>query len=186
MISVAGIISRESKSLPGETTMLRREIDESNLFPKSMEDRTTRKQCENSIALQGSLNDTEKSLDQVTLSLDRSESLVKRLTQQIRDLQDTENVLQKAAEFQHPEPANSEVSGRTFNGVVNRSHVCEANSVGRDDASSSSRDVFHRCRLPKAHRKPLCFIESSQSSCSLASSSKPPKSRRNSSLDQQS
>ena len=48
----------------------------------------------NNIALKGSLNDTEKSLDRVTLSLDRSESQVKRLSQQNLELQDTENVKQ--------------------------------------------------------------------------------------------
>ena len=44
----------------------------------------------NNIALKGSLNDTEKSLDHVMLSLDHSESQVKRLL----ELQDTENVKQ--------------------------------------------------------------------------------------------
>ena len=42
------------------------------------------------VALHGSLCRSDKSIDQVTLSLDRrSESLVKRLVQQIGDLQET-------------------------------------------------------------------------------------------------
>ena len=40
----------------------------------------------NNIAQQDSFNDTDKSLDQVPLSLDRSEPLVKRFTQQVREL----------------------------------------------------------------------------------------------------
>ena len=61
------------------------------MFLKSMADWTTSEQCEEirelktNIALQDSLNDTEKSLGRVTLSLDRSESPVKRLSQQIRE-----------------------------------------------------------------------------------------------------
>ena len=59
------------------------------MFPKSMADWKISEQNEeiralkmNNIALQGSFNDTGKSLDQVTQSLNRSGSLVKRLTQQ--------------------------------------------------------------------------------------------------------
>ena len=72
--------------------MLRREFDESNMFPKSITGWQTSEQYEeirewtaNSIALKGSLNDTEKSLDHGPLSLDRSESKVKRLSQQTRE-----------------------------------------------------------------------------------------------------
>ena len=75
--------------------MLRKEIDESNQFPKSMADWKTSKQNEemreleaNNIALKGSL-DTEKSLDHVKLSLDRRRSQVRRLSQQIRGLQES-------------------------------------------------------------------------------------------------
>ena len=89
----------ETKSLSEETTMLRRDIDESNMFPKSTTDWKTSEQHEeirelkaNGIALKDSPNDTEKSLDHDTLSLDRSESQVKRLSQQIRQLQETANV----------------------------------------------------------------------------------------------
>ena len=46
----------------------------------------------NNIALQDSLKGTEKELGKITLSLESSESLVKRLTQQFRDLQDTASV----------------------------------------------------------------------------------------------
>ena len=72
----------ETKSLSEDTTLLRREIDESSMFPKSMAEWTTSEQCEeirelkaNNIALQGSVN-TEKSLDPATLSPDPGESLV--------------------------------------------------------------------------------------------------------------
>ena len=109
----------ETKSLSEETAMLRREIDESSMFPKSMVEWRTSEQSEeirelkaNNIALQGSVN-TEKSLDPATLSPDPGESLVKLLTQQIRELQDTVHVLQEAVEFEDQEPANGEVSGRT-------------------------------------------------------------------------
>ena len=44
----------------------------------------------NNIALQGSLNEKEKSFDQVTLSPDSCESLAKRPSQQIREMQKTE------------------------------------------------------------------------------------------------
>ena len=85
-------VKRKTKSLSEETTMLRREFDESNMFPKSITGWQTSEQYEdvrewtaNSIALKGSLNDTEKSLDHGPLSLDRSESEVKRLSQQTRE-----------------------------------------------------------------------------------------------------
>ena len=65
----------------GRNAMLRKEMDESNQFPKSMADWKTSKQNEeirelkaNNIALKGSLDDTEKKLDDVKLSLDRGES----------------------------------------------------------------------------------------------------------------
>ena len=62
------------------------------MFPKSLADWKTSELNEeirdlkmNNIALQGSFNDTVKSLDQVTQSLNRSGSLVKRFTQQHRE-----------------------------------------------------------------------------------------------------
>ena len=95
------------KTLSEETITLRREIDKSGKVSKSMVDWTTSEhegvrelKKSNNIALQ--------------LSLDRSESLVKRLPQQVRELQDTVHVLQDASEFKDLDFANSEVSGRTF------------------------------------------------------------------------
>ena len=80
----------------------------------------------NNIVLQDSLKETEKSLGKVTLGVECSEFLVKRLSQQTQELQETVNVLQEAAEFKDPEPANSEVSGQTFTCIVSRNHVSEA------------------------------------------------------------
>ena len=60
--------------------------------------------------------------------LDRGESLAKRLSHQIRELQE-------AAECEDPEHAN-----RIF--FVNRNHVSEGNFAGRNVANYSSRDVF--------------------------------------------
>ena len=76
--------------------MLRRTVVESSMFPQSMANWTTSQQYEdirdlqvNSIALQDSLEETETELGNVTLSLNCGESLVKGLTKQIRELQDT-------------------------------------------------------------------------------------------------
>ena len=60
---------------------------------------------------------------------------MKRLSRRIRDLQDTVNVLQEAAEFKDPEPADGEVPGGIFNSIVNRNHVSEANLAGLNVAS---------------------------------------------------
>ena len=77
-----------TKSLWEEITMLRSEMDESNKSPKTTEDWKNSEQYEeirelqaNNIALKDSLNDTEKKVDNVKLSLNRNESQVKRLTQ---------------------------------------------------------------------------------------------------------
>ena len=82
---------QEIKSLLEETTMLRRGIDESGKFPKSMSDWKSSEQYEdirelqtNNIALQDSSTEAETSFGKVTLSPDCSESLVKRLTHHIR------------------------------------------------------------------------------------------------------
>ena len=97
------------------------------------------------------------------LSVDRSESRVKRRSQQIRELQETVSVSQGAVEFEDPGSAISEVSGRTLNGVVNHNHVSEANSASSDVANSVSRDgfdkstpahvermnFFHKCWFPR-------------------------------------
>ena len=80
----------------------------------------------NNTLLQDSLKETEKSLGKVTLSVECSEFLVKRLSQQTQELQETVNVLQEAVEFKDPKPANSEVSGQTFTCIVNRNHVSAA------------------------------------------------------------
>ena len=60
---------------------------------------------------------------------------MKRLSRRIRDLQDTVNVSQEAAEFRDPEPADGEVPGGIFNSIVNRNHVSEANLAGLNVAS---------------------------------------------------
>ena len=67
--------------------MLRREIDESSLFPKPMADWKTSKLNEevhelkaNSISHRRVLLTRRKSNDHVTLGLDRDESMVKRLS----------------------------------------------------------------------------------------------------------
>ena len=63
----------------------------------------------NNITLKDSFDDTEKKLDRVMLSLIRSESQVKIFATD----------LGIAAKFRDPELAFSEVSGRTFSGIVN-------------------------------------------------------------------
>ena len=83
----------EIRSLSEKTTMLQREIDGSDRFPKAMVDWTTYEQYKdilelqtNIIALHDSLKETEKALRKVTLSLDCNDSLVKERTQQTREL----------------------------------------------------------------------------------------------------
>ena len=49
---------------------------------------------------------------------------------------------QEAEECKDPELAFSEVSGRTFSGIVNRDHVSEAKFSSRNVANSLSRVVF--------------------------------------------
>ena len=82
----------------------------------------------------GFLQRKETSLCQVTLSLDCSESLAKRLSQQIRGMQKT--VLFR--EFKDPEPANSE---DTFPSILNRNHVSEGNQTCRHLANSAVIEV---------------------------------------------
>ena len=113
--------------------MLRRELHESNWSPTATADWRTSEQyeeiCElkkHNVVLKDSLDDTEKKLDHVKLSVNRGESQVKRLSQQIEELQETVHVFQEAEECKDPELAFSEVSGRTFSGTVNRDHVSEA------------------------------------------------------------
>ena len=127
--------------------MLRSEIGESNKFFTSGTDWRNSEQHEeirelkaNNIALKGSLDDTEKSLNHVKLSLDRSGFQVRRLSKQIPELQESVNVLQEAAD-EDPEPASSEVSRRTFNSIVNRNHVSEANFASRNLANYLRHDV---------------------------------------------
>ena len=57
----------------------------------------------------------------------------------------TLNILQEAAKFTNPKPAFSEVSGRTFSGIVNRNHVTEANFSSRNVANSLSSYVMGSC-----------------------------------------
>ena len=90
----------------------------------------------NNIALQGSFNDIEKSIDQVILSLNRSGFRLKRFPHHVRELQDTEHVLQEAAAFKDPEFASSEVSGQIFKSSVNRNRASQANFASRNVANS--------------------------------------------------
>ena len=82
----------KKRILSEETVALREEINESGKFSKTMDWTASypveenREMRMNSIALQRSLKLTEKSLDRVTLGLDGSESLVKRRSQQLRDV----------------------------------------------------------------------------------------------------
>ena len=94
--------------------------------------------------------------------------------------------------FQDPELANSEVSGRTFNSIVNRNHVSEASLHRNNVANAFSRDVSESlflCHFSargksetcsgrqfqffftgagcQASREPFCFIDRSKSNCSL-------------------
>ena len=76
------------------------------MIPKSMTDWKTSEEYEeirelkaNNIALKDTLSITEQSLDHFTLSLDRGESHVKRLSQQIRELQETGNFLNRNPRF---------------------------------------------------------------------------------------
>ena len=88
----------QTKSLLGKESMLRAKVAESGKMSQSIEDSTTsepeaiQELMMKIISLRGSLSDKGKSLDEATLSLDRSESLVMRLVQQIRDLQEIGNV----------------------------------------------------------------------------------------------
>ena len=120
------------KTLWEETTAVRRETDESGKFLKSTVGWTTSEQFEEIRQLQTSLHQTEESLDQVTLGPDCSESLVKRLSPQIRALQEIVNVSREAAEFTDLELAISEVSEHTFTRFFRkRNHVSEANFIGQ-------------------------------------------------------
>ena len=82
----------------------------------------------------------EKSLDRATLSLDRSESQAKRLSQQIRELRETVNALQDAEQFEDPELAISVVS-RTFTCVSDHHRVSDSNLASRNVVSPFSRDT---------------------------------------------
>ena len=94
----------------------------------------------NNIALQGSLSRTENSLDQVTLSQDRGEPFVKRLSQRIRNCRNLWMFHRRPRNDR--EPANSGVSGLPSTSVLNRNRVSAANVTSRNVANSSSRDVF--------------------------------------------
>ena len=93
--------------------------------------------------------ETEKALGKVKRSLDCSKSGVKRLTQP-RELEETVNVSQEAAEFKDLEPANSEVSVHISTCIVNHNHVSEAN-LARKFANSSSRNVFESHNSASVH-----------------------------------
>ena len=80
----------------------------------------------------GFLHDNEKLLDTTKLSMDRSESEVMRLMQQIRDLQKTVNVLHDSEEFKDPETCQPvRCRDKTLTCASNNNHVSEAKSAGR-------------------------------------------------------
>ena len=148
----------------------------------------------NNVVLKDALDDTEKKLDHVELSVNHGESQVKRLSKQIEELQKTANVSQEGEECKDPELAFSEVSGRTFSGIVNRDHVSEANFSSRNVGESLSRVVFGSLVVNSSsvhversnpilekpapvpvstlQENPLCFSDSSISSCNFSSVSK--------------
>ena len=76
-----------------------------------------------SIALQGSFNEMEKSFCQVTLSLDSGKSMAKGLSQQIREMQKTV-LLSGSRGIQGPGTWRG--SGHTLSSTLNRNHVSEA------------------------------------------------------------
>ena len=90
------------------------------------------------VALHGSFNLKEKSLDQVTLSLGLSESQVKRLSQQIL------SVVQDAEGCKDPEPATREVSGHVCTSTLHRNHVSEANLTSRNFANPQAAKFLNR------------------------------------------
>ena len=71
----------------------------------------------------GFFNEKEKSLNQVTLSLDCGKTLAKRLSQQIREMQKTV-LLSGSRGIQGP--GSWRVSGQTLSSILNRNHVSEA------------------------------------------------------------
>ena len=107
----------EIKSLSQGTTILRRENRRVGCVSKvhgRLEDLQTHELKANNIALQV----PSRTRRNRSISLDRSQSLVKRLPQLIRELQETVNVSQESAELKDPELANSDESGRTFTSKV--------------------------------------------------------------------
>ena len=85
----------------------------------------------------------EKSLGQVTFGRDVGESLMRRLSKQVRELQETVNVFQEASECKDPEPAHSEGTGQTLTGFVSRATTSlKRNLLAAIFANSSSRDVL--------------------------------------------
>ena len=123
----------KKKQSPTEaTTNFRREIESPKKIPevnRTLEEFgvSTRRSgtLQDNIALKNSLDDLEKKHDHVKLSLNRSESQVKRLSQHIWELLETVNVLLEAGEFTDPQLAFSE-SGRNHVSGANflKSHCC--------------------------------------------------------------
>ena len=147
------------------------ELHESNWSPTATADWRTSDQyeeiCElkkNNIALKDSLDDTEKKLDHVKLSVNRGESQVNRLSQQIGELQETNRDHVSGANFSSRNVADS--LSRVFFGmlVVNSSsvHVERSNPNFR-----SRRQFFFTGAGFHATRNPFCFSESSKSSCNF-------------------
>ena len=142
------------------------ELHESNTSPTSTADWRTSEQyeeiCElkkNNIALKDSLDDTEKKLDHVKLSVNRSESQVNRLSQQIGELQETNRDHVAEANFSSRNVANS-LSRVVFGSlVVNSSsvHVERSNPI----VEKPDPVLFHRCPFPR-HKKPILFQRKQQ------------------------
>ena len=145
-----------------ETVTWRKDLDESGKF--SMDGiRTNRRdpRVENERRSNGGfLNRTEKSLDHVTVSSDCCESLVTRLLQQIRELQETVNGVKKPRTFNTRKLANSEVPGHTFTFLLSRSQVSEASFANCTDDNPPSRNIFELFFLSTTTSSPNpCYWE---------------------------
>ena len=97
------------KSVGIKVNVAQKKLKESGKMSQSMKNSTASEQSEvihelrmKNISLDGSLNGKDKPLDKVTLSMDRSESQVMRLMQQIRVLQNTVDALEDAEQFKDP------------------------------------------------------------------------------------
>ena len=98
--------------------------------------------CEQHHRSEKSIESTEERLD-VRLSLDRSASQVKPLSQQNLGVAGRcQCRFRNPRNLKIPDRAFCEVSRRTFSGTVNRNHASEGKFSSRNVANSLSRDVF--------------------------------------------